>query len=215
MNVFLHNKRFKIVVFDLDGTLYHRKHYMSQYYYLARRGLKDLCQMSNGEIEQALARNSISEDFRLPQGSVTGMFLSLGISVQEWNQYRNENLDLEKGLMPNERLTNVLYWLAKKYTLAIATNSTAILTDSILRGLELPKHLFSTIITSDSGLKPKPSPDLFYWLEAKYKIEFNEFLAFGDRYELDIEPLILLGGSGVLIYTPEEIIDFAESNLRS
>ncbi len=59
------------------------------------------------------------------------------------------------------------------------------------------------------GLKPKPSSEPYQYVSNELGVPPNKIIAIGDRYNVDIKPLINLGGDGVLVDLPDEVCDFA------
>jgi FMN phosphatase YigB (HAD superfamily) len=208
MKPFLNNDTFQLVIFDLDGTFYSRDKYIARYYEFAIKAVCELLSLSEDKAKQYFSLEGITPDPATSTGSVSSLVEKLGIPKETWNNYRNEHFDVSGLISKNEQLVKVISEFKQYYRLVLFTNNTAIMTNKILKRLGLSKDLFEYIFTSDSNMGIKPYGDkVFYYLKDHTHVEFVEMLSIGDRYEVDIAPLLGLGGSGVLIVSPEELRD--------
>ncbi len=88
MKTFIKNNNYDAIVFDLDGTLYHKSYYVSLYYDFTKNTLEKLLSISPEDIDLLLKSHNISRDYREEQGSVTDLITQLGISLDTWNKHR-------------------------------------------------------------------------------------------------------------------------------
>jgi len=208
MKRFLYSNSFRLIIFDLDGTFYSRDRYIATYYKFAVQAICKLLSLSEGEVKEYLSQERITPDPTTSTGSVSSLVAKLGISKEIWNNYRNEHFDVSELILKNEQLTEVIAKLEQTCKLVLFTNNTDLMTNKILVRLGLMIDSFEYVITSDSSMGMKPyGHEVFYYLRDQTHIKFTEMLSIGDRYEVDIVPLIELGGSGVLITSPEELRD--------
>jgi FMN phosphatase YigB (HAD superfamily) len=83
------------------------------------------------------------------------------------------------------------------------------MTVKILSHLEYDLDVFRAIITSGDVDGAKPGTEAFFRLRAMLGESFESMLSVGDRKEVDIDPMLALGGSGILIDGPREIVTLA------
>lgn len=208
MQTFLNGIPFVAVVFDLDGTLYPRAIYSTVYYDFTRRALEDLLGLPDLEARELLRAAGILRTPSAYQGSVSTLLNSRGVPIREWNAYRDARFDMSELVREDSDLRSTLRHLAGRYTLALMTNNTAGMTRKVLRRLALLDGVFSVVLTSDENVGLKPDSRCFARAAEELAVSPEEMLSVGDRYTVDIEPLLGLGGSGLLVSGPSEIVDF-------
>jgi HAD superfamily hydrolase (TIGR01549 family) len=155
--------------------------------------------------KRLLLQNKISDNPSEPQASVSALMVKLGVPLEEWNRYRDERLSLADQISYDRTLEVTVRQLSAHFRLVINTNNTRHITNRILVKLGLSKCNFSLIVTSDSEMPVKPRSASFLYVADQLRTNPKEMLSVGDRYEVDIEPLLALGGSGVVVTGPEEI----------
>jgi len=205
------------IIFDLDGTFYENDLDMSNYYHLAKDFLIVKFDLSENEAENLLKQYNVFQKFSENSGSVTTMMLKLGIDREEWNTYRNNNFNLKVFDNRNFVNPNFLLYLEKQYKLFLLTYNTASTTEKILKSIGISKDLFIDIFTSDSALWQNTSfskKEAFVYISENFNIPFEKMLSVGDRHEVDILPLLELGGSGVLVKNPKEIENVLRKKLE-
>jgi HAD superfamily hydrolase (TIGR01549 family) len=205
MRLYIRGSSFKAIVFDLDGTLYPRETYISAYYDFTLHALGELLHYGRKDAEEALRKENISGDPKAKQGSVSSLMVRLGVPIDFWNKYRDEKFALSRLVSYDPELEEGVRRLGSSYHLAIVTNNTLITTKNILAKLGLADADFSLIITSDSELSVKPISKCFIHVAERLTISPHAMLSIGDRFKVDIEPLLALGGSGILVSGPKEI----------
>ena len=210
MNRILKSNNYSILVFDLDGTLYPRNIYHKDYYIFTLQSIMELFSKSEDEAKEILISGGITPDSEEPQGSVSSLMKSLGMTLKSWNHYRDSKFDVSKLILPNRRLVLDLAIMAKNFQTVLLTNNTIFSTKRILSKLGfINQKPFNLIITSDFGLELKPNSESFNYIKKTFDIQFSNMISIGDRYDVDISPLIGLGGNGILISDPSEITTIA------
>jgi HAD superfamily hydrolase (TIGR01549 family) len=210
MKLYLYNNKFSAIIFDMDGTLYPRAIYMTAYFDFTFNALQNLFGLSPADARQKLQTHGINRNPVKAQGSVSRLITSMGLSIKEWNEYRDQRFDLSSLVNQNRNLSGTISEISKFVKLALVTNNTQLMTSNILRKLSIKESIFSVIVTSDNGFPLKPDTDSFSHIKRLLNVSINEIISIGDRYEVDVEPVLQLGGNGVVISTPEEITDFCE-----
>ena len=150
------NTQFKLIGFDLDGTLVN--------------SLPDL----------ALSVNSALTEFSLPQAQSSRELTASEIEKVKarFNFYYGENLCNISRLYPNvkETLENLK---EKGYTLAVVTNKPTRHVQPVLAAFSID-HLFSEMLGGQSLPAIKPHPGPLYYLCGKFGVEPRQILFVGD-----------------------------------
>lgn len=194
----------KILIFDFDGTLYTLHSYSKQYYNYCLKAVKDM----GGDIDKFSKLAPFEETYdKTKGGSLSDAIEKLGISRKKWNEYRNKNIfqvdfkDAE--VIPSD----VLKKLSEKYKLYLVSNKTKEPLRHFTDLLDIDLTPFSEVYSRED------LPDK-YGKEYSYKkiavlnnVDYSNILVIGDIYYLDIEPILKLGGSGIMV---ESMNDYKE-----
>ena len=209
MEIFINNKEIDAVIFDMDGTFYPIEFYQDNYYKFAVLAVKHFLSLSDKDCISYLHNNGIAPNNNpINAASLTDLILNTGVSLQEWNRFRDENFILT-GFKNTETVSlESLIKIAEKADIFIMTNNTDCSTKRILQELCIPRALFKDVVTSQRlvvGNKKMTKEYGYSQLATKYKYHYNQMLAVGDRYFVDIQPLTELGGNGILVEKPTDI----------
>jgi len=207
MKTFIKNTKIKLIIFDFDGTLYPRNIYLDEYYNFALKSIMKLFDKTQEEALKILNENNIQIEKELRNGSISKTMMKLGLTIKEWNSYRDKNFDVSYKINKNMVLKNELDILRKLYSLALFSNNSSYALSKIINKLGIPKKYFSIILTSDSKTKLKPSIEGFRFIIKEYKVLSKEVLSIGDRYEIDILPVLKIGGNGILIEHEKDLLE--------
>lgn len=211
MEKYIYSNNIKLIIFDLDGTLYPRELYHKDYYDFTIESIISLFNLNRSNTIKTLNDFGITSNPEENQGSVSALINSLGMSVNEWNLYRDKNFNIVELIKPNYQLVSNLNFLNKYYKIVIFTNNTKVATEKILKKIGITNEpTIDLILTSDFGLKLKPHKDGFKYIKEKFNLPFSEIVSIGDRKEVDIKPLIELGGNGILVSNPEELLNIRD-----
>jgi FMN phosphatase YigB (HAD superfamily) len=206
MRVYDNGSRPQLVVFDLDGTLYPRESYTDLVLDVMVRALVEL----NGLTPQA-ALDRVAQLRKMmatnwDATSTTAFILAQGVDARQWQQYRSRHLDIAAGLSRDERVVGGVADLRRRFPVALLTNNTRALADRILRKIGFADNAFSAVVSAeDVGACPKPSPAAFQTVLDLLHVPAAATWGIGDRYDIDIAPLVQLGGAGITISGPDQI----------
>ena len=76
--------------------------------------------------------------------------------------------------------------------------------------MNISKKIFKKIITADSGEYKGDKLEGIKLISKISGIALKNILSVGDKYWVDIEPFIKIGGNGFLVKNPEDIKDLWE-----
>jgi len=195
----------KIIIFDLDGTLYKSpeiaKHFADAAYHA-------LSKLKNIEVEEAQRLiEEKREELKKECGSPVPYTLTLktfGLPIERWHEENVAYFDPRDYLKKDERLKQSLGKLKEHYRLAILTNNNTIQTERILEALGL-EDLFEKIFTYNSFKLLKPDPQFFQRAAENMGVEPEECCFVGDRYNVDLNPAKGLGMQIYEVKGPEDI----------
>lgn len=191
---------------DFDGTLYSNTLYMEKYYDFAVMALKDYYGFSREEAQKILFANNIYPKATSTNGSITQLMLKMGMSLEEWNHYRKKNFNPKMYLSDNKIVNKkVLYEIAKTFPIFLLTNNTLKEVKELLEIMNIPEKIFVKIITADDNEYRGDKLEGIKLISKISGIDLQNILSVGDKFSVDIEPFIKIGGSGFLVEDPKEI----------
>ena len=209
MEFIINCKIIKLIIMDLDGTLYSSSSYMEHYYDFAVKALEDCFGYSENEAKKTLLDNNVYPKATSENGSVTQLVLSLGMGLQAWTNYRDTNFHIK---IEEEKIVDkkVLYDITRSFPVFLLTNNTLSEVSALLSQMNISKKIFKKIITADSGEYKGDKLEGIKLISKISGIALKNILSVGDKYWVDIEPFIKIGGNGFLVKNPEDIKDLWE-----
>lgn len=208
MNILVKNRDIKIIIFDLDGTLYSSDLYIPKYYRFTLETIQKYFDISREEAKKLLSSKNIFEYQAENSGSVTELMIELGFPKNKWNEYRNMNFYPDVKGSKDVVDHNLIEYLSGRFMLFLLTNNTELITRKILKDIRINESCFSKIVTSDFKGGNEDSfnkKNGFKYIQKMSGFSYASMLSVGDRYNVDIEPLLKLGGNGILINNPKEL----------
>lgn len=203
-------RKASLIILDLDGTLYdlHDVEEMSfeiQTFFLAQKKY-----LSHQEAKELLNKNHIYVERKPDSKSATELFSVLGISMEEWSDFRNQRFEISAiDKTKSIKEADILQLKRNNTVVLLSSNSTNLIERELLL-LGFDNEDFSEIICSDSGhiLSPFCKKEAMKYISSKYDIHFGEIISIGDRYQTDIVPILELGGKGVLVDGPQGLRNY-------
>lgn len=200
----------RAIVFDLDGTLYVCERFAAEIQnaateYIAR--LKGI-NMGDAEILMAATRARLTEASGSVQ-TISAVCTELGGSVQELHRFFQATLRPEAYLVRDERVIQLLDWLARHFALYVYTNNNRILTTRIIGYLGL-EHALSGVFTIDDTWRGKPDEGMVKELLKEIGCSPEETLFAGDRYDVDLRLPEQLGCPVYLSRSIEQLLRLKE-----
>lgn len=193
-------------IIDLDGTLYPRDKYSETVLALIQRMFVELHELPKAVAAERVdeLRSAMRDNWS--DTSTTRFVLANGFAFDDWTRFRNNYFNIHEKLRPSPEVADQLMRLKMHVKTALLTNNAREAAENILESLQLPEQLFDVIVCAeDTRLAPKPDMMAFGEALSRLDVQAESCWALGDRYSIDIAPLVELGGSGIEVSGPEEL----------
>lgn len=195
----------KVILFDLDGTLYNSTEVRKKFAQAAYHALAKLKKISVEEatklIEDTRAKLKAKHGFPVPY---TLTLVRFGMPVETWHKENIKFFDPRDHLSANGELREKLLDLKKRCRLAILTNNNEVQAGRILQALKV-EDLFDRVFTYNSFKTMKPNPQFFKSAAKEMGVLPKECLVVGDRYSVDLIPAQNLGMQIYEVKGPDDI----------
>ena len=205
----------KVIIFDLDGTLYANPQVLQMFaeaaYHLFAEVKKIPIATAKEMIEERRAQLKQEKGFTVPY---TITLKSLGIPTELWHEANIRYFNPGDYLKADARLKTTLQNLGKNYKLAVLTNNNETQTQRILHALGVEK-LFDYIFNYNSYKIIKPDPEVYKRAVEKMEVGYEECLVIGDRVEVDLYPAQKLGMKVFEVRGPEDIYNLPDLLLNN
>lgn len=201
------------VVFDIDGTLYDINDVIQSVYQTQLSFVKKKTGMSAEAIEIIFREKSILPYKSENAKSATELFGKMGLDLDEWSKYKSANFDVQAIDISKAICQETMVAMGQKHMLFAVTSNVVHNTFQVLNRLGISSNVFTEIYTSDNYRLEETfqKKSVFEFICKKYKLVPQKMLSIGDRYETDIRPMLELGGSGLLLYSPDGLMDYIKS----
>ena len=200
----LNVKNIKAIGFDVDGTLYHAPDLMSLEVgkILIQKAAEALSRDSDDLAEEYIKRRDLYK-------SNTQTLNSFGLEGEKIFQEVWDGIAIEKYVLKDSRLVEMINKLKKKYKLFLISNGTGKQVERKLKFLGLNYRDFDPrIYCYDQGwVKPEPAPFLAALESLNLKAEETVYV--GDRRDIDIEGAQTVGMKTIFVGGECEIADLS------
>lgn len=196
----------RAVLLDLDDTLHTTPPLAREYAALAFRLVA-----RHLHLDEATAERRVREEReRLAergarQSTMSDALLSLGITLREWVEARDAELDPAPFIREDEALRERLRILGRSSLLAVVTNNTVHHTRVITERLGVRAFFGRRLFGVDTLMTLKPDPAIFRHASETLAIPPEDCLSVGDRPEVDLEPARSIGMMTAHVNGPDAI----------
>ena len=196
-------KNIKLVVVDLDGTLYDLSRIIRRIYELQVDFFSSEKKMSKERVTELFKDNCIFPYVTKESKSATEFFLQSGIDNKRWTRCRNE-YDYIMDIVPEKTINQELISMLKlNYKVILLSSNTLQNVFRTLEKIAINKDVFDKIICSNENKNAFQKDNCLREYCLYQKINTDEVLSIGDRYQTDIMPLVKLGAIGVWLKKPK------------
>lgn len=206
----INNLNIKHIIFDFDKTLYSSNSLDCEYLAFIEEAVVNLSKCSHDIAKQKMQKLG----FVLGNSSTPRMKDScefFGFSPQEWDNYRIENYFLPKCNVETVD-DNLLSRINKKYDTSIVTTEIDINLNKKAKQLNINLKNFDNIYSNSLQNMSLSKQQIYKEIINSYQ-EAKNVIVIGDRFLVDIKPLLDLGGNGILVSNVIEVNEFLKKLL--
>ncbi len=209
----------RLIIFDMDGTLYDLGDVMDAVYETQVSFLQERMGWGRPKAIQFLKDHDVEPQVTRESKSATELFLKLGFGRKEWTQYRQERFPIGK-IDPSKAVkASLLDRFERLGDTVLLTSNTYLVCGRILARIGLTNIAFRKIVCSDTIDVAMPFNKFHEMGRLIEDGMYDSVISIGDRYQTDIIPALKLGGCGCLVSccaSVEKICEDLESgHLRS
>lgn len=215
------NKAKKLLIFDMDGTLYKFKEGSFRNSGLNKKILENAKlfiqnKLEKNQVEAEQILTEIIEEF----GEDISIALEKKYNLDRYEYFNTVwDISAKDFIQQNDKLSIILNKYKDKFIFAILSDAPRIWINNVLAELKV-KELFADNIFSGEGDSRKGFNNAFENILATFEIKPKDCLVFGDQEETDIIPAKKLGLKTVLVnqtgqskeadYNVDSILDIEE-----
>ena len=189
----------RLIVFDMDGTLYDLSDVMAVVYETQVSFLRERMGWSEVKAIQFLGENDVERHVTKNSKSATELFMRLGFGRKEWTEYRQKHFPVEK-IDPAKAASPILIRrFAKLGDIVLLTSNTFRVCGSILARIGMAENPFMKTVCSDTTGEETPFDKCREMEKLMASNSYVDIISIGDRYQTDIVPALKLGGCGCLL----------------
>ena len=189
----------RLIIFDMDGTLYDINDVMGAVYDTQVSFLRESMGWAETKAIQFLNDNEIKPHVTKDSKSATALFVKMGLGREEWTEYRQRRFPIDR-IDPSRAATaDQMKRFAILGDVVLLTSNTSQVCGKILARIDIAQNLFKAIVCSDTTGEDAPFDK---YREMKKLIDvktYDSIISIGDRYQTDIVPALKLGGYGCLV----------------
>lgn len=199
-------KNITIIVFDFDETLYYSDTALLSYINFIKQAILSLSTHTEEEANKIIHQYGFDSrgENRVSFGKNCENF---GVKKQDWEEYKKDHF-FEVDYNNTKIVDNSLIKkLSKEYTCLILSNELYENIQYKAKKLGIELSSFDKIYApTKSSTEPCLSKkETYVQISKEYNTPYKEIFAIGDRYQVDIKPLVELGGFGTQISNTEEL----------
>lgn len=206
------NIKSKLVIFDMDGTLYELQDVIAMNYQMQLKFYSNYYGISCDEAEQIFREHDIFPYISAKAKSATEFFEKSGVAIKQWQDFRKAHFDVKKIDARKAVENHILQKFHLIYHAVLLTSNSLENVKRVFRHLNISLNNFDRIVCSDYGY-PYEIFDKYHAMKhimEKAAKEPENCLSIGDRYETDIVPMLKLGGMGIVVKKPRALSDVYE-----
>lgn len=197
----------RLIIFDMDGTLYGLDKVIPAVYEIQIDFLKVKKGWTRDKSVTYFNENCVFPFVSENSRSATRLFQEAGFDLQEWNEFREARFPFDAVVKSPAITDNVMDGFSKLGLCVLVTSNSQKNTEKILWKIGVDTTAFNRIVCNDTALfgRAFSKKDVFKVLLDEYSLQPHQAFSIGDRYVTDIEPMLKLGGNGVLVSAPESL----------
>lgn len=197
----------RLIIFDMDGTLYGLDKVIPAVYEIQIDFLKVKKGWARDKAVVYFNENCVFPFVSEKSRSATRLFQEAGFDLQEWNEFREARFPFDAVVKSPAISESLMDGFSKLGLCVLVTSNSQKNTEKILGKIGVNTTAFNRIVCNDTSLSGRAfsKKDIFKTLLDEYSLQPYQAFSIGDRYVTDIEPMLKLGGNGVLVSAPESL----------
>ncbi|MBQ1787312.1 MAG: HAD family hydrolase [Erysipelotrichaceae bacterium] len=195
-------KETKLIIFDMDGTVYDMGDMAENLYDISVAYLMDRFHYSFEDAIIFLKENQIFPYPLSGSNSSTQLFVQMGADLHHWNEYRSARYDFDRIRKENAIREEDLLFFKEIAPIVLLTNNTTRNTERVLDHIGIDLTLFDKVQCNDDPRATVSKASAMKRLIEEYHIQPEEALSIGDRYQIDARPMLELGGKAIIVKNP-------------
>ena len=202
----------KLIIFDLDGTLYEFEGGSFRNSNLSKKVLENaLCYIQEKLNKNHAGAQEILMKIREKHGEEISIALEKEYGLDRYDYFKNVwNIPSKGYIKKKSGLKSLLFKLKEKFILTLVTDSPAVWANHVLEELEV-KDIFGDNIFTGEGDERKGLNNAFERIYRKYGVKPENCIIVGDQEHTDIIPAKKEGITTVFVN--QETSKFADYNI--
>ncbi len=194
----------KLIVFDMDGTLYYIGDLVLTNYNIATSYLVEKYNYTKEEAKKLFDENDIYPYVTGKDKSTTQLFKTMGLNIDWWDEMRNERFDPTEISLENAIDQDTIEQFMKHCPCVLLTNNTMTNVKLTLDRLNISPDAFDKIYCADDQGRNPTKMNTMDKIIKEYGVKPEETISIGDRYNIDGLPMLKLGGRAIIVKRPVE-----------
>ena len=202
----------KVLIFDIDSTLYTCPEYAHEQIDSQVRHWAALNSMSADTARKMVSeyRRKWAAEHAGQKISLGNLFTAFGVSIETSIEWRKKLFDPAKYLKRDENLILTLEKFSKNFFMICVTNNPVEPARKTLEAIGI-SSFFPDIVGLDTLKISKPSKKILELAVKKaaeflnQEIKYEDCVSIGDRYDIDLAPALELGMGGILVDGAEDV----------
>ena len=194
----------KLIVFDMDGTLYYIGDLVLTNYNIATSYLVEKYNYTKEEAKKFFDENDIYPYVTGKDKSTTQLFKTMGLNINWWDEMRNERFDPTEITLENAISQDTIEQFMKRCPCVLLTNNTMTNVKLTLDRLNISPDAFDKIYCADDQGRNPTKMNTMDKIIKEYGVKPEETISIGDRYNIDGLPMLKLGGRAIIVKRPVE-----------
>lgn len=204
MEYYINNKSIKSIIFDFDETLYYSETMQDEYINFIKNSVMDLTGQSEDKVVSLMSEIGFVKDNQ-SRPRMRNSVVHFGSSIEAWDKYRENHFfipDASKIIsVNNESLAK----LKQLFSLSIVSTEMVANIKTKAEKYNIDLSNFKYIYGSTSYETTTEKSTFYKEIISKEEITPKEVVVIGDRFKVDIQPLLDMGGNGILIKTNKDL----------
>jgi phosphoglycolate phosphatase/putative hydrolase of the HAD superfamily len=208
MKIFHLPAKIRGIIFDMDSTLYTNEAYQQFQIDVIIERLAKIKNLSFDEMNAQIKsyRDDWAKNHDGKKTSLGNACAAFGISIEESARWREELYHPEDFLSEDVRLQETIKLLMPKFSLSIVTNNSVGVAKKTLAVLGI-ESFFHHVIGLDTTGFSKPHEEPFLRAAREMKLNPENCISVGDRYDIDLAIPLNLGMGGILVTGAEDVYE--------